>query len=93
MPSKTETDAVEPVVVAESVSCVELLSRGVDCAMGVAAARSSAKPVPPSMGMANTDVKTVSAAGKIDLRQVEPSAVATETETRATNLRGKEKTR
>ena len=59
MPSKAETDTVEPVVAAESISCVELLDRGVGCAMRVAAARASAEPVPHSMGMAKTEAKTV----------------------------------
>ena len=54
MPSKAETDTVEPVVAAESVSCAELLDRRVGCAMFVAAARTFAEPVPPSMGMAKT---------------------------------------
>ena len=79
MPSKAETDTVEPVVAAESVSCVEILDRGVGCAMGVAAARASAEPVPPSMGMAKTE--TVSAAGVIDPRPVQSSVLATEAET------------
>ena len=56
MPSKAETDTVEPVFAAESVSCVELLDRGVGCAMGVTAARDSVEPVPPSTGMANAEV-------------------------------------
>ena len=56
--------------------------------MGVAAARASAEPMPPSMGMAKTEAKTVSAAGEIDPRPVLPSVVATEAETRATNLPG-----
>ena len=51
--------------------------------MGVAAARASAEPVPPSMGMAKTEAKTVSAAGEIDPRPVQPSVVVTEAETRA----------
>ena len=50
-PSEAETDAVEPVVAAETVSRVELrvelLDRGVGCAMDVAAARASAEPMPP----------------------------------------------
>ena len=88
MPTKAETDTVEPVVAAEAVSCVELLDRVVGCAMSVAAARASAEPVPPSMGMAKTEAKTVSAAGEIDPRPAQPSAVAKEAETRATNLPG-----
>ena len=56
--------------------------------MGVAAARASAEPVPPSMGMAITEAKTVSAAGEIDPRPVQPSVVVTEAEMRATNLPG-----
>ena len=86
VPSKAETDTVEPVVAAQSVSCVELLDRGVGCAMGVAAARVSAEPVPSSMGMAKTEPKTVSAAGEIDPRPVNLSVVASEAETRAANL-------
>ena len=54
--------------------------------MGVAAARASAEPVPPSMGMAKTEAKTVSAAGEIHPRPIHPSVVAIEAETRATNL-------
>ena len=88
MPSKAETDTVKPVVVADSVSCVERLYRGVGCAMGVAAARASAEPVPPSMGMAKIKAETVSPAGEIDPRPVQPSAIATEAETRATTLPG-----
>ena len=52
MPRKAETYTVKPVVAAEAVSCVNLLDRGVGCAMGVAAARASAEPVPLSMDMA-----------------------------------------
>ena len=70
MPSKAGMDTIEPVVAAESISCVELLDRGVGCAMGVAAARASAEPVSPSIGMAKTEAKTVSAAGEIDPRPV-----------------------
>ena len=71
-----------------AVFCVELRDRGVGCAIGVAAARASAEPVPPPMGMATTEAKTVSAAGEIDPRPVRPSVVAREAETRATNLPG-----
>ena len=56
--------------------------------MGVAAARASAEPVPPPMGMAKTEAKTVSAANEIDPRPVQLSAAAKEAETRATNLPG-----
>ena len=88
MPSKAETNADEPMVAAEAVSCVELLDRGVGCAMGVAAARASAEPVPPSIGMEKPEAKTVSGAGEIDPRPVQPSVVATEAEVRATNRPG-----
>ena len=44
MPGKAETGTVEPVVAAESISCVELLDRGVGCAMVVAADKASAEP-------------------------------------------------
>ena len=87
-PSKTETDTVQPVVAAGAVSCVELWDRYVGCALGVAVAKSSAEPVPPSMEMAKTGAKTVSAEGEIESRPVQPSAVATEVETQATNLPG-----
>ena len=63
VPSKAETDTVEPVVATEAVSCVEQLDRGVGCAMGVAPARASADPVPPSMDRATPEAKTLSAAG------------------------------
>ena len=56
--------------------------------MGVASAVASAEPVLPSMGTAKTEAKTVSAAGEIDRRPVQPSVVATEAETRTTNLPG-----
>ena len=56
--------------------------------MGVAAARASTEPVPPSMAMAKTESKAVSAVGKTDPRPVQPSVVATKAETRATNLPG-----
>ena len=88
VPSKAETDTVEPMVAMESVFYVECLDKGVGWTMGVAAARASAEPVPPSMGMAKTEAKTVSAAGEVDPRSVQPSAVVTEAETRSTNLPG-----
>ena len=88
MPRKAETDTVEPMVAAGAVSWVELLYRLVGCAMGVAAARASAEPVMRSMGMAKPEAKTVSATGEIDPRPVQPSVVATEADTRATNLPG-----
>ena len=88
VPSKAEADTVETVIAAESASCVWLLNRGVDCAMAVAEARASAEPLPPSMSMAKTEAKTVSAAGEIDPRPVQPSAMVTKAEKRATNLPG-----
>ena len=88
MPSEAVMDTLEPVVAAGSISCVESLDRGLGCAMSVSAARAFAGPVPPSMGMAKTEAKTVSAAGEIDPRPIQPSVVATEAETRTTNLPG-----
>ena len=88
MPSETKADTLGAVVAGESVFCVELLDKGVGCATVVAAARASAGPVPLSVGMAKTEAKTVSAAGEIDPRPVQPSAVVTEIETRATHLPG-----
>ena len=81
-----ETDTIEPVVAAESASCVERLERGIGSAMVVAAARASAEPVPPSIGMAKTEAKMVSAPGEIDPRPIQPSAVATKAEPRAKNV-------
>ena len=83
MPSMAGTDTVKPVVAAGVVSCVERRGRYVGCAMGVAAARAFAEPVPPSTGMAKPEAKTVSAAGEIDPRPVQNSVVATGAETRA----------
>ena len=56
--------------------------------MGVVAARASAEPTPPSMGMAKPEAKTVSTAGEVDPRPVQPSVVAPEAEARETNLPG-----
>ena len=56
--------------------------------MGVAAARVSAESMPPSMGMAKTETKTVSAAGETDPRPVQPSAVPTEANTSDESTRG-----
>ena len=61
--------------------------------MGVAAAEASAEPEPPSMGMATTKAKTVSAAGEIHSPSVQLSIVAAEAGTRATNVRRKQKGR
>ena len=80
--SRAETDTVEAVVAEERID------RGVGCAMVVAAARAPAEPVPPSMGMSNTEAKTVSTAGEIDPRPVQPSAGATKAETWALSLLG-----
>ena len=52
----------------------------------VAAAGASAEPVPTSVGTAETEVKSLSAAGKARPRPGQRSTVATDTETRATNL-------
>ena len=54
VPTKVETDTVEPVFVAGAVFCVELRYRGFGCAMGVAAAMAHAEAVPPSMSMAKS---------------------------------------
>ena len=60
--------------------------------MSVAAARASAESVPPSMGMAKPKAKTVSAAGEIDPRPVQPSEVAMEAKkTRDESPRGSRK--
>ena len=79
VPSKAETDTVEPVVAAETVSCVELLDRGVGCAMGVAAARASADPLPPSMVRPKPRQKRCQRQAR-SKRPVQSSVVATEAE-------------
>ena len=70
VPRRPKTDKVKRVVAAKSVSCVELHDREVDCTMGAAEARASADPVLPSMGMAKTHAKTVSAEGEVDPQPV-----------------------
>ena len=82
-PSETDTDTVEPVVAAESVFCER-----VGCAIGVVSASAFTDPVRPSMGMPETEAKTVSAACEPNPRQVHPSVVSKEAESRATNLPG-----
>ena len=57
----------------------------------LAAERTAEGAVPPSVGKENTEAKTVSAAGEIGPPQVQPSVVATEAETQATNLPGEAK--
>ena len=61
--------------------------------MGVAAVKASAEPVPPSMGMAKTEAKPMSAAGEIDPRPVQPSVVAMEAENERRISPGKQKGR
>ena len=68
-----------------SVSCVELLDRGVGCAMGVQPGRLRS-PCRPRWTWQKPKAKTVSAAVEIDPRPVQLSVVAMEAETRATNL-------
>ena len=72
MPRKAETYTVEPVVTPEAVSSVDLVDRGVGCAVDVAAVRASAEPVSPSTCMAKTEVKTMPATGEVDPRPVQP---------------------
>ena len=86
-PGEVKTGAVGPVGSTGSVPCTEL-REGVGWATDVVAAGASAESVPPSMGMANPEAQTVTAAGEIDPRPVQPSVLATEAETRATNLPG-----
>ena len=62
-PGEAGADTVGPVVSTESVTCVGLLE-GVGWATAVAAAGASAEPVPPSVGTAKTEAKSLSAAGE-----------------------------
>ena len=78
-------DAVGSVVSAESVPCIEL-PEGVSWTTVVAAAGASAEPVPTSVGTAKTEAKSLSAAGNARPRSRQRSTVATDAETRATNL-------
>ena len=84
-PGEAGADAVGPVVSTESAPCVELLE-GVGWATVVAAAGASAEPVPTSVGTAKTEAKSLSAAGKARPRPGQRSTMATDAETRATNL-------
>ena len=84
-PGEAGADAVGPVVSTESVLCVGLLE-GVGWATAVAAGGASAEPVPTSVGRAKTEAKSLSAAGKARPRPGQRSTVATDAETRATNL-------
>ena len=79
-PGEAEADAVGPVVSTESVACVGLLE-GVGWATAVAAAGASAEPAP-----ATTEAKSLSAACKVRPPPGQRSTVATDAETRATNL-------
>ena len=80
-----EANAVGPVISTESVPCVELFE-GVGWATVVAAAVAFAEPVPTSVGTANTEAKSLSAAGNVRPRPGQRSTVVTEAETRSTKL-------
>ena len=84
-PAEAGADAVKLVVSTESVSCVGLLE-GVGWATVVAAAGASAEPVSTSVGTAKIESESLSAAGKARPRPGQRSTVATDPETRATNL-------
>ena len=84
-PGEAEADAVGPVVLTNSVPCVGLLEE-VGWATAVEAAGASAEPAPTSVGTAKTEAKSLSAAGKVHPRPGQRSTVATDAETRATNL-------
>ena len=84
-PGEAETDTVGPVVSTESVPCVYLLD-GVCWATVVAESGASPEPVPTSVGTAKTEAKSLSAAGKARPRPGQRSTVATDAETRATNV-------
>ena len=84
-PGEAEADAVGPVVLTNSVPCVGLLEE-VGWATAVEAAGASAEPAPTSVGTAKTEAKSLSDAGKARARPGQRSTVATDAETRATNL-------
>ena len=84
-PGEAGADALGPVVSIESVPCVGLLE-GFGWATAVAAAGASAEPAPTSVSTAKIESKSLSAAGKAHPRPGQRSTVATDAETRATNL-------
>ena len=85
-PGGTGADTVGPAVSPESVSCVELLKKEVGWPTVVAAAGTSAEPVPTSVGAAKNEAKALSAAGKAHPPPRQRSTVVTEAEARATKL-------
>ena len=80
-----ETDAVGPVGSTESVPCSEL-REGIGWATDVVVAGGSAEPSLTEVGTAKTEAKSLSAARETHPRPGELSMVATNAETRATNL-------
>ena len=84
-PGEAGADAVGPVVSTESVPCVGLYE-GVGWTTIVAAAGASAESAVTSVGTAKTEAKSLSAAGRPLPRPGQRSKVATDAETRATNL-------
>jgi len=79
-------DAAGSVISAESGPCEVLVGGGACWAIDVAAAGASAGPVPSSEGTAKTEAKAVLAVGENFPRAGRRSTVATEADTRATNL-------
>ena len=79
-------DAVGFVITAESCPCKVLVGRGACWATIVAAAGASAEPWSPPGGTTKTEAKAALAAGDKTLRPGRRSTVATEADTRATNL-------
>ena len=74
-----------PVASTLSVPYVRL-GEGVGWATAVAAAGASAEPVPTPVGTTKSEAKSLSAAGKARPRPGQRSTMATDAETRATNL-------
>ena len=64
MTSEEEADTAGYMVATKSVFRIELLNRGAAWATVIAAARGSARPVPPSVGAAKTVARTLLAAGE-----------------------------
>ena len=80
-PGEAGADAVPTA----SVPCVGLLE-GVGWATAVAAAGACAEPMPTAVGTTKTDAKSLSVPGKARPRPAQRSTMATDAETRATNL-------
>ena len=86
LPGGEGAGAVGAVVKAESSPCEVLVTRIACSGIAAASAGASARPLPPSEGMEQSEAKAVFVVGKISPRAGRRSAVVTEADAQATNL-------